>query len=226
LTQARKKLRTETIPNTLSPVWGEEFTYRVTNSALPLLVECFDEDAVGQDEFIGSVELELDRVAENPGTEQNVVVEIHNEQGESGGMVWLTLTRRAVPPWRLVASALRAKGLPIMDSVQGLSDPYLVITVERKVVRTKTVFNSQEPMWAEKPNFRCTQKAGVLEMHCFDERQITSDVLIGSGELNLAPVCTAPGQPLQFDVALSNEHGDDVGTVHMTLQNTGDLTFS
>jgi hypothetical protein len=46
-------------PNTLDPIWNEDFNFRIDNLDSVLKVECYDKDDVGSDDFEGGISISM-----------------------------------------------------------------------------------------------------------------------------------------------------------------------
>mmetsp|Transcript_22265 Transcript_22265/g.87719 ORF Transcript_22265/g.87719 Transcript_22265/m.87719 type:complete len:801 (-) Transcript_22265:1181-3583(-) len=72
-----------------------------------------------------------------------------------------------------------AKDLPAMD-LSGTSDPYCLVQVENKIVRTQTIWGTLKPFWGEQYNFTVAEPTtSAVVVRVLDEDKLNSDDSIG-----------------------------------------------
>lgn len=78
-----------------------------------------------------------------------------------------------------------AKDIPAMD-LTGTSDPYCIVQVENKAVRTKTIWGTLKPFWGEQYHFSVAEPTtSSVVVRMLDEDKLNSDDVIGEVQIPL-----------------------------------------
>ncbi|XP_049754945.1 cytosolic phospholipase A2 delta [Elephas maximus indicus] len=130
------------------------------------------------------------------------------------------------PCWRLTVKVLEARNLPWADLLSE-ADPYVILqlpTVPGTKFKTKTVTNSNNPVWNETFTFRIqSQVKNVLELSIYDEDSIKKDDLFFKFLYDVSEVL--PGRLLQKTFSWDPQVELDVEfLVEKTLDHPENLT--
>jgi len=86
--QVEQEYKSEVINETLNPVWNEEFEFNLDEQKGIVLIEVWDRDTAGKDEYLGRVVLPLDKmegthlsgwIALQPGKTEEKQVEVKGD---------------------------------------------------------------------------------------------------------------------------------------------------
>ena len=123
----------------------------------------------------------------------------------------------------LIVHLQQATGLKAGDR-NGLSDPYVKLTLGRQTKKSKTISKTLNPTWDEAFEFRGVLRellATPLQLECYDADTFTSDFL-GRADVHLAPLLQpAVGRrQAPVTVPLSLQGNLSVSYTHLTLPTT------
>jgi Ca2+-dependent lipid-binding protein len=150
-----EKQRTHVIRKTLKPQWGSRLEF-VAISFDKLLekkirLDVFDHDTLSKDDPLGGVTVDIAPLLDtNPMTVESKL--------STQGTVGLTATWVELPPKLLCKGVLTvhlagAEGLAAADK-NGLSDPYVKLSVGASRHKSKTISKTLNPTWNEKFTFK------------------------------------------------------------------------
>lgn len=189
VTYAGKTQKTHVIRKSLNPQWGLKLDFMAKRHeavANGFHLEVFDHDTFNKDDPMGALRIDLKALAD---TNQL----IFQEPLPTQGVIEFTVGWHDVPPRMLEKGKLRVhliggSGLAAADN-NGLSDPYVKLTLGAMKHKSKTVHKTLDPKWEEAFEFRGTLKeltAQRLRLETFDHDTFSKDDPLGSVEVSLA----------------------------------------
>ena len=133
--EGKQAFQSRWMEQTLEPVWGDReqdrFVFAVDNTYKDITIKMFDHDDVGQDDYMGQVNLHLrddilkGKAVKNPRVQKWFPITCMERPA---GKLHLELSWNN-PKKELTVFLLAAKDLPRMDGMVFKSDPYVVISV-------------------------------------------------------------------------------------------------
>ncbi|XP_007933518.1 cytosolic phospholipase A2 delta [Orycteropus afer afer] len=119
--------------------------------------------------------------------------------------------RKASACWQLTVKVLEARNLPWADLLSK-ADPYVILqlpTVPGTTFKTKTVTNSNHPVWNETFTFRIqSQVKNILELSIYDEDSVKNDDLFVKFLYDVSEVL--PGKLLRKTFSWSPQVGGEL----------------
>jgi hypothetical protein len=212
-TLGKQKRRSSVVNQDLNPVWREMFEFQITSRSEKLLMEVFDQDMIGSDDFMGRVTLDLAELSDNRTSE--LVLDLEDvERGQirvSATLTWLgepddgmdvlqqyALLREDVHQFSkknlvgvCMLKVVSAEGLRAAD-IRGTSDPYVVIEHGNLRLRTETMHRTLAPVWNRSFCIPLTDLSVPLELTVLDEDKDGSSDFLGKVVLPLWDVRPGP----------------------------------
>jgi Ca2+-dependent lipid-binding protein len=205
-------VKTRVIPKTLTPVWEELFVLSKERGAKNLVVDVFDYDRFGSNDFLGRVFLPITTITEDYTEQWLELVEKTGDRpstGEITGQVQLKFKRRpqgSVMPEEIDLHVIEAMNLMAADR-GGTSDPFAVIRLKGSsrmpnTFKTRVVSKNLNPVWNERFTLNVQESDKSLILDVFDEDILGSNDFLGRIKLPLSDIVN--GQPVQAWYPLSS----------------------
>lgn len=187
--------KTRVIHKSLNPVWDEMFVLTKQPGAKNLIIDIFDYDRFGSNDFLGRAFVPLTDISEDA---KQVWVELREKSGErdsSGaikGEVELKVKRRAqgsMIPEEINLHVIEATGLMAADR-GGTSDPFAVIRFQgssrcTKTWKTRVIDKTLTPIWDERFVLDLEETAKTFVLDVFDDDILGGNDFLGRVSLPL-----------------------------------------
>ncbi|KAJ3706376.1 hypothetical protein LUZ61_010081 [Rhynchospora tenuis] len=121
---------------------------------------------------------------------------------------------REVYDGQLFIKIKKGVGLPIMDP-WGTSDPYVVLQMEDKVVKSKIKWATKEPVWNEDFSLNINKlRTNMLQVEAWDANLVTPHKCMGKAMVNLELLCDGE----VHDLAVELEGNPGGGTIQLEVK--------
>eukprot|EP00829_Urostomides_striatus_P010690 TRINITY_DN2539_c0_g1_i1.p1 TRINITY_DN2539_c0_g1~~TRINITY_DN2539_c0_g1_i1.p1 ORF type:complete len:295 (+),score=88.38 TRINITY_DN2539_c0_g1_i1:63-947(+) len=118
-----------------------------------------------------------------------------------------------------------AKNLPPMD-VNGLSDPYTIVTYASQAAKTRIIKNTLNPNWNEVFSFTVIDEKEKIHVAVWDEDTIKKDDFEGTCELEIPdPQTDDQTMKTEWKVLYDEESRETTGKINIGLQYIYDLSL-
>eukprot|EP01119_Soliformovum_irregulare_P019013 TRINITY_DN593_c0_g1_i4.p1 TRINITY_DN593_c0_g1~~TRINITY_DN593_c0_g1_i4.p1 ORF type:complete len:657 (-),score=175.68 TRINITY_DN593_c0_g1_i4:386-2356(-) len=149
-----QSIRTRTIYKELNPLWGEEYNLNVqdpSQEVLTLLLYDQDSNPLGKDDLMGALRIPIHSLTDEVQREQwYPLLPMDYEKLVTGDLHMKMTYRPGINhlPSALFVSVLAARNLASKDT-NGLSDPYVKLTLGHKSKKTKIIKKELNPVFNE-----------------------------------------------------------------------------
>ena len=228
-----QKFKTPTVKNSQDPEWDCEMEFDYPEGDEDIIsIEVFDEDKLGRDESLGTLDLHVDELAAmHPDTGywfplagvdsgeillSGEVVESSNNADDDNadgvrGKAGDNDQSDQLPEGQLEVKLVRAKDL-VKSDVFGKSDPYAVLKFGSQKDKTPVVKNSQNPEWNHDSAFQVPDGPDqTLNIEVFDSDKIGKDKSLGKLDIDIADLLDADKEGAWYPL-----HGVKSGQVLLT----------
>jgi class 3 adenylate cyclase/tetratricopeptide (TPR) repeat protein len=217
--------RTEIARRTLGPKWDTKFPLSVPHHGGSVRVELYDYDQAAAHHFLGQVEFQL---SHTPGEEEHslefttpqIEYPLKASSRNSGQLVKGSLTLRVEPEDEpeeediviatLSVEVQAARGLPRMDAFSH-TDAYAQLELEYTVYATKTIRDTESPVWGETFEFDIRHRDSVLAIRLFDHDSLDTDDPIGEVAIAIADIIESATIPRKGWFPITEVEGGPMG---------------
>ncbi|XP_030326242.1 multiple C2 and transmembrane domain-containing protein 1 isoform X2 [Strigops habroptila] len=239
----KEVFRSKTIHKNLNPVWDEKTCVLIDNLREPLYIKVFDYDFGLQDDFIGSVFLDLTSLELNRQTDVtlslkdphypdhdlgsillSVLLAPREEQREVTQSLRLSDLHRKSQLWRGIVSVTLIEGreLKAMDA-NGRSDPYVKFRLGHQKYKSKIVPKTLNPQWREQFDFHLyEERGGIIDITVWDKDAGKKDDFIGRCQVDLSTLSKEQTHKLEMPL----EEGEGYLVLLVTLTASAAVTIS
>jgi len=193
--KAGETAKTRVIQKTLNPVWDEMVILTKQRGTKSLIIDIFDYDRFGSNDFLGRAFLPLTDISEDA---KQLWVELREKDGQKDstgapkGEVELRVKRRAqgsVIPEEIDLHVIEATGLMAADR-GGTSDPFAVIRFRgssrcTNTWKTRVIDKTLTPMWDERFVLDLEETAKTFVLDVFDDDILGGNDFLGRVSLPL-----------------------------------------
>eukprot|EP00727_Mastigamoeba_balamuthi_P009433 m51a1_g5111 hypothetical protein (1015) ;mRNA; f:342713-346810 len=174
------KHRSKTIKKTLNPRWDEKFSFKNVNMQDSLIVEVWDWDAIGSDDFLGVFDVPLCTLSDGKPKECRYVLEPKKKECVSGDVhLVMQCTSAEATPNLSVGQVANLRPLVHLGSGQLIvRNPYVVMRVDKQVGRTEVIEKTLRPRWDTTFYFEANESS-KLELIVKDWNMVKSNQPIG-----------------------------------------------
>lgn len=222
------------------PTWNQQFECSISASELELKLAVWNANKLSADTLIGSGRLALSTVFQQGF--HDACVQLTSNKGKAAGEVYVTVQfqpaggAHAMPGQHPVHSvgvgassggevtvtvgqASRLKDVEVYGQRQ---DPYCVLQVGTSRFKTRKVTDGgKNPSFGDTFRFTVAPTDLELKAEVWDANVVSSDRIIGSGRLSLAPAMQPGAPPRQLMIPLADPAGRSAGELNVTVSYSG-----